>query len=79
MKTLTLFDFHQFKDSFSFEKDRCLIAIDKLKSKEYSVWLQISDRPSQGRVAKTLNEAVAIANRMYLYYLNKTNNAQNEG
>lgn len=79
MKTLTLFDFHQFKDSFSFEEDACTIAISATESKEFSVWLQIADRPSQGRVAATLNEAVVIANRMYLYYLNKTNNAKNEG
>ena len=79
MKTLTLIDFKSFNNkcrgwsSFYFEEDSCHISIDQTESKQFSVWLQIADRPSQGRVTETLNEAMAVANKMYLYYLNKTN------
>lgn len=74
---LTIWDFKQFsKDGYwSFEKDDVLIWIQQ-SEKEMTVCVcRVKDgRPCQeikGRVVNHINEAVAVANKMYNYYLNK--------
>lgn len=73
---LTLFDFKQHgKEGYwSFEKDDVLIWIQQ-SEKEITVCVcRVKDgRPCQeikGRTVRHLNEAIEVANKMYLHYLN---------
>lgn len=84
MKQLTILDFTVNKSregmSFYYEQSGLSIWIEP-KGVEISVTCHSTDTQKenwrQGRIAKNINEAVEIAEKMLNYYINKTNDHNN--